>query len=54
MEFYWSGGFVSAGELNVASRGQKRFTTDDMLLKLTDDFQNQVQKQNKPKKKKTW
>lgn len=42
MKFFWSGGFVSAGELNMVSRGQKRFSTDDILLKLNADFQNQV------------
>lgn len=40
---------VSAGELNATSRGQQRFSTDDMLLRLTDDFQNQVKKNKKPK-----
>lgn len=57
MEFYWSGVFVSAGELNATSRGQQRFSTDDMLLKLKDNFQNQVktQKNNQVKKIKcTW
>ncbi|XP_075901056.1 uncharacterized protein LOC142900573 isoform X3 [Nelusetta ayraudi] len=28
-------------ELNAASRGQQRLSTDDLLLKLTDDFQKQ-------------
>lgn len=39
--------FVSAGELNATSRGQQRFSTDDMLLKLTDDSQNQVKEKKK-------
>ncbi|XP_075901055.1 uncharacterized protein LOC142900573 isoform X2 [Nelusetta ayraudi] len=31
-------------ELNAASRGQQRLSTDDLLLKLTDDFQKQESK----------
>lgn len=37
---------MSAGELNAASRGQQRLSTDDLLLKLTDDSQKQVKENN--------
>lgn len=41
---------VFAGELNKANRGQQRLGADDLLLKLTGDFQKQV----KEKTKKHW